>query len=107
MIRRPPRSTLFPYTTLFRSREPGERGLGEGSRSPLLRGRSSGTREDRAGSNGRRPRLRAVARRRQSRGLGRGGPGVAYRRGMAKNLRTDRLTLVTLTPCLARAALED
>src|SRR6201999_4613129 len=27
MIRRPPRSTLFPYTTLFRS-APGERGLG-------------------------------------------------------------------------------
>src|SRR5256885_13285843 len=28
MIRRPPRSTLFPYTTLFRSRaEPGGRGL--------------------------------------------------------------------------------
>src|SRR5258706_6223116 len=25
MIRRPPRSTLFPYTTLFRSREPDER----------------------------------------------------------------------------------
>src|SRR3712207_8376489 len=24
MIRRPPRSTLFPYTTLFRSREPEE-----------------------------------------------------------------------------------
>src|SRR2546427_2555432 len=24
MIRRPPRSTLFPYTTLFRSRKPGE-----------------------------------------------------------------------------------
>src|SRR5690348_17763521 len=23
MIRRPPRSTLFPYTTLFRSRKPG------------------------------------------------------------------------------------
>src|SRR5438105_10117111 len=34
MIRRPPRSTLFPYTTLFRSR-PGQRGrrlLGEGGR---------------------------------------------------------------------------
>src|SRR5688572_31339395 len=30
MIRRPPRSTLFPYTTLFRSRrEPGEVALGE------------------------------------------------------------------------------
>src|SRR5258708_30518727 len=25
MIRRPPRSTLFPYTTLFRSQEVGER----------------------------------------------------------------------------------
>src|SRR5258708_14218077 len=24
MIRRPPRSTLFPYTTLFRSRDPGQ-----------------------------------------------------------------------------------
>src|SRR3712207_7270037 len=24
MIRRPPRSTLFPYTTLFRSREPAD-----------------------------------------------------------------------------------
>src|SRR2546426_3541390 len=29
MIRRPPRSTLFPYTTLFRSHQP---------RNPLLRG---------------------------------------------------------------------
>src|SRR3712207_9012858 len=26
MIRRPPRSTLFPYTTLFRSDEEGDRG---------------------------------------------------------------------------------
>src|SRR5438309_9122775 len=26
MIRRPPRSTLFPYTTLFRSHRPGEAG---------------------------------------------------------------------------------
>src|SRR3989454_11793317 len=31
MIRRPPRSTLFPYTTLFRSlREPLAEGAGEG-----------------------------------------------------------------------------
>src|SRR2546425_12516162 len=28
MIRRPPRSTLFPYTTLFRSRRPAEEELG-------------------------------------------------------------------------------
>src|SRR2546425_4341617 len=32
MIRRPPRSTLFPYTTLFRSHTAGER-IGRGSRS--------------------------------------------------------------------------
>src|SRR5256714_8918672 len=28
MIRRPPRSTLFPYTTLFRSRHQARRGIG-------------------------------------------------------------------------------
>src|SRR2546430_12479567 len=31
MIRRPPRSTLFPYTTLFRSLEARARGLSRGS----------------------------------------------------------------------------
>src|SRR3712207_6942779 len=30
MIRRPPRSTLFPYTTLFRSGQGRRRGQGEG-----------------------------------------------------------------------------
>src|SRR3712207_7420541 len=37
MIRRPPRSTLFPYTTLFRSDHAAvvERYLGEGQRSRL------------------------------------------------------------------------
>src|SRR2546428_6142303 len=50
MIRRPPRSTLFPYTTLFRSvggdREPGARPLhhrgvprGRQGRGDILRGR--------------------------------------------------------------------
>src|SRR3712207_7737388 len=41
MIRRPPRSTLFPYTTLFRSRDDARtraghigRGCGEGRRRP-------------------------------------------------------------------------
>src|SRR3989337_3966781 len=33
MIRRPPRSTLFPYTTLFRS--PGQRAAGPGRRRPV------------------------------------------------------------------------
>src|SRR6266700_435485 len=32
MIRRPPRSTLFPYTTLFRSRVAGGDGAGPGRR---------------------------------------------------------------------------
>src|SRR2546426_9400598 len=31
MIRRPPRSTLFPYTTLFRSQEPSREGRSEGN----------------------------------------------------------------------------
>src|SRR2546426_7738264 len=38
MIRRPPRSTLFPYTTLFRSLR-GPRGGEEGHRRRLLHGR--------------------------------------------------------------------
>src|SRR3712207_8007302 len=41
MIRRPPRSTLFPYTTLFRSAdraEGGERGAAERGRRALCRG---------------------------------------------------------------------
>src|SRR6266705_3959163 len=42
MIRRPPRSTLFPYTTLFRSGE---------ARAQGARGQSLGSRRD-----GRRPR---------------------------------------------------
>src|SRR2546422_1253354 len=33
MIRRPPRSTLFPYTTLFRSREPHSDQLPAGPRA--------------------------------------------------------------------------
>src|SRR3989442_5943203 len=32
MIRRPPRSTLFPYTTLFRSIDIGARGQGHAAR---------------------------------------------------------------------------
>src|SRR5258706_8286019 len=32
MLRRPPRSTLFPYTTLFRSPRGGDRGAAHGGR---------------------------------------------------------------------------
>src|SRR3712207_8568631 len=37
MIRRPPRSTLFPYTTLFRSRDPGGRPSRAARRSQTAR----------------------------------------------------------------------
>src|SRR6266853_5433240 len=71
MIRRPPRSTLFPYTTLFRSDpgvvggdegpdpDPGDlgEGLGEGVARLLERGRIAGRREDQ-----RERRLRSGAR---------------------------------------------
>src|SRR3712207_8930340 len=48
MIRRPPRSTLFPYTTLFRSRGQTERGSGrEHARPTARRARSTvSTRRD-------------------------------------------------------------
>src|SRR3712207_8409719 len=42
MIRRPPRSTLFPYTTLFRSRSySGAWGAPQGEKSGFLEGISS------------------------------------------------------------------
>src|SRR5256885_13208856 len=37
MIRRPPRSTLFPYTTLFRSLGAAHRNHADGARSPSAR----------------------------------------------------------------------
>src|SRR5256885_8620247 len=37
MIRRPPRSTLFPYTTLFRSYPPRSQDLAEGDRRSARR----------------------------------------------------------------------
>src|SRR6476661_10325879 len=43
MIRRPPRSTLFPYTTLFRSPQPVDHlGSGAGRRPRLARARHRG-----------------------------------------------------------------
>src|SRR3712207_8212349 len=68
MIRRPPRSTLFPYTTLFRSRA----GVGGGR---------SGRRRRHAARG--RDRDRGRARRRAAGGLGR-------RRGGARAVREAR-----------------
>src|SRR2546426_3473494 len=55
MIRRPPRSTLFPYTTLFRSRRP--------ARS-VRSSRPSSTTSTRGSSDGRGPRSRSRCERR-------------------------------------------
>src|SRR3712207_8471544 len=51
MIRRPPRSTLFPYTTLFRSRHQGlPRHSAAGRRHAARHARDARRRVDRAGS---------------------------------------------------------
>src|SRR2546422_6184836 len=43
MIRRPPRSTLFPYTTLFRSQSPGyPRHIAQALHGPRLPGEKGG-----------------------------------------------------------------
>src|SRR3989440_9518448 len=61
MIRRPPRSTLFPYTTLFRSQ-------GAGDRQELLR---QGAPQGREPGRGRGDRGRDPGRRARGRGEGR------------------------------------
>src|SRR2546422_8173850 len=49
MIRRPPRSTLFPYTTLFRSAPTRDRGSAPGDRAPpaAIRAGALSSRRDR------------------------------------------------------------
>src|SRR5690349_22078772 len=49
MIRRPPRSTLFPYTTLFRSRPHSPDGGADRERRPLLTAPVAGDDPDHAG----------------------------------------------------------
>src|SRR5688572_13236878 len=66
MIRRPPRSTLFPYTTLFRSEEHGDRRARGGGEHPH--------RKDRA-------RLERISRVRRHRRGGPADPGPADRGG--------------------------
>src|SRR3712207_7073918 len=70
MIRRPPRSTLFPYTTLFRSRVAAA-GRGGGARRLLARrrpaGAAPGRRRDRRGRGGPDDRVRARPDRKSTR----------------------------------------
>src|SRR5258706_80321 len=76
MIRRPPRSTLFPYTTLFRS--PGRRRRRNGHpdrcrQHDLARGGTARRHQHRLDRSGSCARARALARRRAGRGARRGG----------------------------------
>src|SRR5256885_9295752 len=52
MIRRPPRSTLFPYTTLFRSPSSGAAGLGSRRAVPRRERRLAGTLQSGGGARG-------------------------------------------------------
>src|SRR3712207_7791288 len=49
MIRRPPRSTLFPYTTLFRSRNGSEFSAARGGEQALRRRKRDGGPQDHPG----------------------------------------------------------
>src|SRR3712207_7272785 len=65
MIRRPPRSTLFPYTTLFRSGHPGDAEERARPRDPLHPGRGEGELRVRPGLRGPHHLTRAVPRARE------------------------------------------
>src|SRR5256885_8794185 len=84
MIRRPPRSTLFPYTTLFRSAHPERRG-GEDRRARHVRRRGV---DQRTRGVRRRP---LVPLDRQRRGAGDGG---GQRDGDRKSTRLNSSHLV-------------
>src|SRR3989442_6353218 len=57
MIRRPPRSTLFPYTTLFRSKAPPDQGSRR--RAPARPARTAGRRKSRRAPRHRQPPIRS------------------------------------------------
>src|SRR2546426_11841567 len=80
MIRRPPRSTLFPYTTLFRSCEIG--------------GRRAGSRHHRGAG----PRLEEQIQDGQSRGLDRQRPGSNLDPD-AYQVRSEEHTSELQSPC--------
>src|SRR3712207_8872771 len=78
MIRRPPRSTLFPYTTLFRSPGlPGGRGVGgpQAGRDQLVDG---GVAEPRAVGRARAARLGAAEEDRKSTRLNSSHANISY-----------------------------
>src|SRR2546422_7359663 len=61
MIRRPPRSTLFPYTTLFRSRGTARECFGRGQRGFTRIPRTAKRRHNLTSGRGVQPRPRATS----------------------------------------------
>src|SRR2546426_4678481 len=95
MIRRPPRSTLFPYTTLFRSRRPKEEGdggrvRGEGRRGELPTGQGRRRRGRVLRSDGR-PEARRDHRDRKSTRLNSSHLVISYAVFCLKKKKTERM----------------
>src|SRR5260370_42105125 len=96
MIRRPPRSTLFPYTTLFRSRWL-LCDAGAGSAPPsiadanVISGSSALADGHRPGLTGRGPALADVLCHIRLLGTGRRAPALATRRGSALSRGVGRM----------------
>src|SRR5260370_1267619 len=89
MIRRPPRSTLFPYTTLFRSPTHCRRRLRRGSSSPARRGRLG---SENFPADGRESPLHVSPRERRARavrGVARERPRLPISRGDRKSTRLN------------------
>src|SRR5437016_6618944 len=100
MCARPPRSTLFPYTTLFRSRPGGQEGV-------RLAGRRRGVgvadglrRRARRGRGGRLERLG------QTGANGGGGPAPLRRSGAVRRSEEHTSELQSLTNLVCRLLLE-
>src|SRR2546426_10752908 len=90
MIRRPPRSTLFPYTTLFRSRSP-RAGTGRGRGPAPRRDRPPGERGPPGARDGtRRPRTRATRDDAGRSWFGGGRGRVRFAQGVDLLLRSER-----------------
>src|SRR3712207_7489977 len=92
MIRRPPRSTLFPYTTLFRSRV-GTRGA---RRRPLDRASSAGAADPRGGGHAP-PRGRRRGLDRKSTRLNSSHANISYAVFCLKKKKTRQVALKILT----------
>src|SRR5689334_24195498 len=92
MVRRPPRSTLFPYTTLFRSR--GEEG--EAHQESSLRGR------DRRLLVGCRRRRRAILERPRERGVAAAAAANGQRDRKSTRLNSSHSSISYAVFCLKK-----